>query len=445
MDKKERIREVKPKFRISAKGVLIVSCYHKDLANKGRTTGRYQKSTGFRLDTFMWDTVKNRLADRAGRKDEYNEIKNQFKLWTNRIEKVFEYHQVNKLTITKQSIDEGIERLQKNQVLSKDNKLTLLQFIKAWLDDTDKHIYLRKNVRKPYSKSAINNKEQSYRALKEFSELGEFDFNTLDKKTYDRLVSFLLKTKEWGDNHAGKIIKELKFFLSLSLEEGYDVPRKVFKIFKSFGADSSINTDIAISINDILKVYNLQFNGKEPTLKGHSKDVLSVDKEIYRDWFVLGCFLGMRVSDLLSLNKNDISVKEDGAKWIEKKTSKTGSEVFVKVSPIVEAILSKYQGFPPPIVEQKLNKHIKTIFQFAGFDYWEKVKTHTMRRSFCTNAYESCKGIGVEKIMAVSGHTTLSSFLLYVKVSPERHAHMTQEIAFFEEVSPLSISMHKVG
>ena len=45
----------------------------------------------------------------------------------------------------------------------------------------------------------------------------------------------------------------------------------------------------------------------------------------------------------------------------------------------------------------------------------EMIKTHTARRSFCTNAYLS--GMDSLDIMALSGHKTEANFLKYIKVT----------------------------
>jgi len=47
----------------------------------------------------------------------------------------------------------------------------------------------------------------------------------------------------------------------------------------------------------------------------------------------------------------------------------------------------------------------------------EMIKSHTARRSFCTNAYLA--GLDCLDIMAISGHKTESAFLRYIKVTQE--------------------------
>ena len=109
------------------------------------------------------------------------------------------------------------------------------------------------------------------------------------------------------------------------------------------------------------------------------------------------------------------------------------------VPPIVLEIIDRRGGLPPKMAEQKINVTIKEIGEFCGFDEkvtikktigganktirvmkFDLIKSHTARRSFCTNAYLG--GIDTITIMALSGHRSERNFLKYVKVSPIQHA-----------------------
>jgi len=51
---------------------------------------------------------------------------------------------------------------------------------------------------------------------------------------------------------------------------------------------------------------------------------------------------------------------------------------------------------------------------------WEKIVSHTARRSFCTNMY--LMHVPVVTIMSISGHQTQKSFMGYIKATGEEHA-----------------------
>ena len=61
---------------------------------------------------------------------------------------------------------------------------------------------------------------------------------------------------------------------------------------------------------------------------------------------------------------------------------------------------------------------------------FDLIRTHTARRSFCTNAYLS--GISSIDIMSISGHTTERAFLKYIKASPEEVAIKMSNHQFFK-------------
>ena len=60
--------------------------------------------------------------------------------------------------------------------------------------------------------------------------------------------------------------------------------------------------------------------------------------------------------------------------------------------------------------------------QTTMHEKWELVSSHTARRSFATNLYNS--GFPAVSIMQITGHRTESAFLKYIKVSKEEHAKM---------------------
>ena len=117
--------------------------------------------------------------------------------------------------------------------------------------------------------------------------------------------------------------------------------------------------------------------------------------------------------------------------------------------PIVESILKKYNGeLPKNLYEQKINDLIKVVGEWAGIDEavvtfvtkggrkqgtrkpkYEFIKTHTARRSFCTNAYNL--EMPTVDIMAISGHSSEKTFLNYIKTSKEDIALKVSKHKFF--------------
>ncbi|SHH94661.1 hypothetical protein SAMN05421866_4378 [Chryseobacterium oranimense] len=145
-----------------------------------------------------------------------------------------------------------------------------------------------------------------------------------------------------------------------------------------------------------------------------------------RDWLLIGCFTGQRVSDLLNFNHEKI-VQEDFLTFTQKKTN---DEITIFLIPKVKEILTKRNGqFPRKISDQKFNDYIKTVCQLAGLDEklvggkmvgnrkvvdtyekWELISSHICRRSFVTNFRHI---LGDEGIMTNTGHKTQAMVELY--------------------------------
>lgn len=89
--------------------------------------------------------------------------------------------------------------------------------------------------------------------------------------------------------------------------------------------------------------------------------------------------------------------------------------------------------------------YIMVLFLFFGtclfcysylhllYKKYQLVGMHTGRRSFATNMYK--RGFPTIGIMKLTGHTTESNFLKYIKVSPEENALMMAE-AFYKVQHP---------
>jgi integrase len=172
-----------------------------------------------------------------------------------------------------------------------------------------------------------------------------------------------------------------------------------------------------------------------------------------RDLFLIGAFTGMRFSDYSEIRPENIRPIEDGGKTVTcivKTTQKTGRKVFIPMTnPNLIAILERNgMKAPPKISNQKLNDYTKELCQIAGFDSpveitefragrqssqvfkkYELVGTHTARRSFATNALK--RGLPINEIMKFTGHTTMASFLKYVKTTGEETAVSLADHQFF--------------
>lgn len=159
-----------------------------------------------------------------------------------------------------------------------------------------------------------------------------------------------------------------------------------------------------------------------------------------RDWLVISCWTGCRVSDLMNLTTSNIYITISGDRAIRYTQQKTGDRVTAPFHPHVERIIARRgKRFPVRISHQRYNDYIKELCRQVGitevvegskrdpktnrkkvgkFPKYELVASHIGRRSFATNHYGK---IPTEAIMMVTGHDTVKQFLDYVGADPEEH------------------------
>lgn len=159
-----------------------------------------------------------------------------------------------------------------------------------------------------------------------------------------------------------------------------------------------------------------------------------------RDWLLISCYTGQRVSDFMRFTKDMITERE-GIKYIHFTQTKTQKQITLPLHPIVIEILNKRGGeFPCKISDQKYNEYLKEVGQSANiteivngaklntttkrkekgeFKKWELITSHIGRRSFATNNYGI---IPTSLLKSATGHTTEQQFLTYIGKSDEEQA-----------------------
>ena len=66
----------------------------------------------------------------------------------------------------------------------------------------------------------------------------------------------------------------------------------------------------------------------------------------------------------------------------------------------------------------------------ASSERWEMVSSHTARRTGATMLYLA--GVPIKRCMLISGHSTESNFLRYVRITKEENARMRAGTPFFK-------------
>ena len=151
-----------------------------------------------------------------------------------------------------------------------------------------------------------------------------------------------------------------------------------------------------------------------------------------RDWLIVSCFTGQRVSDFLKFDSSMIR-EENGTRFLEFTQQKTGKLMSIPLHPEVEEILNKRNGqFPRSISDQRYNEYIKEVCKKAEinnvvtgsknnpeinrkltgkFEKWELVTSHIGRRSLATNFYGN---VPTSILKSITGHSSEQQFLRYI-------------------------------
>lgn len=134
------------------------------------------------------------------------------------------------------------------------------------------------------------------------------------------------------------------------------------------------------------------------------------------DVFLMGCYTGLRCSDILTLCPSELSMI-DGVTWIKKSTKKTGQIVHIPISLLYGGkamkILHRYTVAPDrPYFSQThaaINTTIATIAERVGIV--KRVSMHVGRRTFAT--LTQSVGVPNNVVQHILGHSSVTTTELY--------------------------------
>ncbi|WP_126651807.1 phage integrase SAM-like domain-containing protein [Chryseobacterium aureum] len=173
-----------------------------------------------------------------------------------------------------------------------------------------------------------------------------------------------------------------------------------------------------------------------------------------RDWLLISCYTGQRVSDYMRFTSSMIMEDSEGQKYLEFTQIKTGAKMQIPLLNKVQEVLDKRGGeFPRKISDVKFNLYIKDVCRIAGLDEiiyngkmmvikregkksitrkvfgeypkYELVTSHIGRKSFASNFYEI---IHTTYLLNVTGHTTEKQLLAYINKTDVEKAKSTAKI-----------------
>jgi site-specific recombinase XerD len=281
---------------------------------------------------------------------------------------------------------------------------------------------------KIYSPGTLKNYGQSLDYFKDFSKRHSLNFSDVSLETYREFVKFI-NDQGKSLNYLGQHVKNWKRIMEIAFERGWH-SNTVYK-HKEFKTPSEQTYDIYLTEAELKKMYdqNLSYNPK---------------MEVCRDWFIIDCYTGLRISDLKLLGSKNMQ-----GEFITIVNEKTDTKVVLPVHPYVRALINKYNGFPPKMNDQEINDEIKDVAEICGIDKtelytvteggkrkdyylkrYQMVSNHTARRSFITNLIKA--GVEHTMIMKLAGIVKFETLARYIKLSAEEVADQAAKLDFFK-------------
>lgn len=368
-------------------------------------------STGYTINPFLWNDKKGEVRQLSENSNKLN-LSNNLRDLKRKIEDTLN-EEKGRCEINSDWLKHTIQKY-KNPYLENED-LFLIDLIRNYQDV----LRSRTNVKtgKPISTITIKNFNTTISRLKKFEEykMKKYLIHEVDLTFHSNYSKFAKENLGLSVNSYGKDLKQIKTVCLDARDRNIKINSQVES--RKFNAPKEKTSFVTLNESELNKIRNVK--GSDYILNA-------------RDWLLVGCWTGCRVNDLMKLNNSNILKGIDGWQFIRYVQSKTGNQVDLPIHPHVLEVLSKYDGFPRPISDQKFNKYIKEVCEKAGivevvngtrqnpkthrketgmFEKWQLIRSHTCRRSFATNHYSQLSN---KQIMAVTGHKTEKQFLDYI-------------------------------
>ena len=321
---------------------------------------------------------------------------------------------------------------------------SLEYYIDSAVDGTRRHSY-----GDTFAHFSTNILRQFKRVMLNYLETHHIEWSDINQPLVDNFIAYL-EDYGYSKNSIKRYISAFHAFVVYAENQGWHNNVKARTFIKYAPAhDDEMKNRIYLSKEEIQALFVMPLSGYDETV---------------RDVFLIGCYTGLRYSDLCRITESCIGRTELGTPVIRIIQRKTKAPVII---PILDdnliVLLEKYKYNVPKLWDVSINRNIKntlerlsatipslakkertiltlpekrmeaearkkgeTLFEYdsEGFPIkarWEMVSLHTARRTFITNVYLSGK-FSVEFMMKLSGHTKYDTFKRYVRLSLDEYA-----------------------
>ncbi|MFT3752270.1 MAG: site-specific integrase [Paludibacter sp.] len=280
---------------------------------------------------------------------------------------------------------------------------TLLGLFRNHNDDARKLIGIGK------SKATLSKYDRTCRRLEEFIKvqykMTDIALKEIDHKFITGFEIYLRTVSKCNENTSAKFMQTFRMIIIVAKNNGWifkdpfsNYKIRLKRVDRGYLTDQEIQTII-------------------------EKEFVSIRLEQVRNVFIFSCFTGLAYIDVKKLTVNQICTSFDGKQWIMTHRQKTNTNVNVPLLNIPLAILKKYEGklpndqLLPVLSNQKLNSYLKEISDVCGIN--KNITFHLARHTFATTTTLS-KGVPIETVSKMLGHTNIKTTQIYARVVNEK-------------------------
>lgn len=335
--------------------------------------------------------------------------------------------------ITKEKFIEKIKiaigKIEQPKTNPKNN--SVLDFLDTFIDEREKN--------PEFSKSIVTCYRTLAKKLKQFQEQNNLllEFGDINDNFANKFKYFLF-AQNLQPSTVKKYFKDIKTVMNNAFERGENNNSTHKR--KSFLVKNDIpKSSIYLTIKELNRIQNIDLFDNQSLA-------------VARDWFLIGCFTGLRVSDYLRLSLKNVRLIEttngEKIKVIDILTQKTKKQVVIPMNTSLKKILQQNNNdFPTPFREQTINEYLKKLGEMAQINEnvtvttlkngklvettvkkYEKLTTHVGRRTFITNL--RLNGAPDSQINSATGHKSKEMINTYDRVSLEQNAEQLTQYEF---------------
>lgn len=347
------------------------------------STSRLKMSMGEKVDIKYWDKKKQRVKPTHPNATTINNLLGEIVVFIERVRNEYKIKGV-RLSAT------DLRNLLQNRLYGKDD-LLFKNYAVKW-------------------QAEMSIKKSTIKVVKNFvTKINEmYPDLSFDQVTASWHKGFVKRMENYSSSYTHLMLKKMKQITEAAYIDG--IHTNLFYQSNKFLTTVNVSDKIFLN-NDEL---NMLYDGLNEMSDVHRNATII---------FLIGAYTGQRYGTYSNIDKKMVLYKGNKKMISIRQLEKTEARVTIPVSDKLMTLLDmEYHK----ISLQKINTYIKEACKIVGIKDWEKVTSHTARRSFATNAVLA--GIDIHLIMKITGHKTESEFRKYVRIddlmAAEKSHHM---------------------